>query len=76
MEAAMAADPDHDTSGVTPRRPEDAPLAEDVRRLGALLGETINALDGAEVFAAVEAASGADASPARGRGRVGAGIAS
>ena len=54
----MAADPDHDTSGFTPRRPEDAPLAEDVRRLGALLGETINALDGAEVFAAVEALRG------------------
>ena len=37
-----------------PRRPEDQPLADDVRRLGARLGRTIADLQGEEVFDAVE----------------------
>ncbi|MCZ6544567.1 MAG: phosphoenolpyruvate carboxylase [Chloroflexi bacterium] len=37
-----------------PRRPEDQPLADDVRRLGARLGQTIADLQGEEVFDAVE----------------------
>ena len=39
---------------IPPRRPEDQPLADDVRRLGARLGQTIAALQGADVLADVE----------------------
>ena len=37
-----------------PVRPEDQPLQDDVRRLGAMLGESITALSGPDAFADVE----------------------
>jgi len=40
--------------GIPPRRPEDQPLADDVRRLGARLGQTIADLQGDDVLADVE----------------------
>ena len=39
---------------VPPVRPQDQPLQDDVRRLGAMLGEAIGALSGADVFEDVE----------------------
>ena len=41
-------------STVTPVRPQDQPLQDDVRRLGAMLGRAIDALSGTAVFEDVE----------------------